>query len=162
MLELLKHYSVDEIIMFLVLLALAFKGAISFWEWLYGWIKSKFDKGYDKQEKEQEILDMLNKHENQIGDCKECLEKILKTMNILIDSDKDDIKSWIVEKHHHFCYEVKAIDYYSLESIERRYAHYKEENGNSYVATLIEELQALPKIENEYIKNTMANEENRH
>lgn len=162
MLELLKHYSVDEIIMFLVLLALAFKGAISFWEWLYDWLKSKFDKGYDKQEKEQKILDMLNEHENQIGDCKECLEKILKTMNILIDSDKDDIKSWIVEKHHHFCYEVKAIDYYSLESIERRYAHYKEENGNSYVATLIEELQALPKIENEYIRNTMAHEESHH
>ena len=86
----------------------------------------------------------------------------MKSVNILVNSDKDSIKSWIVEKHHHFCYEIKAIDYYSLESIERRYEHYKQEEGNSYVATLMEELKALPKIESELIKNTMMKEEKHH
>ena len=75
-------------------------------------------------------------------------------LNLLVESDKDNIKSWIVEKHHHFCYEVGAIDYFSLESIERRFDHYQAEEGNSYVATLVEELKALPKIENESILRT--------
>ena len=67
-------------------------------------------------------------------------------MSILLASDKDDIKSWITEKHHYFCYEKKVIDDYSLDCIEKRYQHYVDEGGNSYVATLMREIRALPKV----------------
>ena len=84
----------------------------------------------------------------------ERMNKMSKALDLLVESDKDNIKSWIVEKHHHFCYEVGAIDYFSLESIERRYDHYQAEDSNSYVATLVKELKELPKIENESILRT--------
>jgi hypothetical protein len=62
-----------------------------------------------------------------------------------VDSDKDDIKAFITDKHHYFCYERKWIDDYSMDCIERRYSHYKDEGGNSFIATLMDELKALPK-----------------
>lgn len=160
--DLLINYSVDEILIFLVLFALAFKAVATFWDWLWNWLRSKFDKDYKCKEQEQflknkvdEIYDLTMDQEKRIND-------INKSLNLLIESDKDNIKSWIVEKHHYFCYEVKAIDYYTLESIERRYEHYKAENGNSYVETLIKELQALPKIDNDNIRNTMILDEQNH
>lgn len=160
--ELLKTYSIQEIIMFLVLFALAFKGVVSFWDWFYNWIKQKFDKNHDLLQEEKEVQSSLQELTNITKDQQNQIDKLVKSVNILVESDKDSIKSWIVEKHHHFCYEVKAIDYYSLESIERRYGHYKEENGNSYVATLMEELQSLPKIETLEIKTTMMHQESHH
>ena len=162
MLELLKQYSIQEIVIFIILLALAFKGTASFWDWFRDWLKQKFDKNYDKDQKEKEINNSLSALTAITQDQQTQINQLMKSVNILVNSDKDSIKSWIVEKHHHFCYEVKAIDYYSLESIERRYEHYKQEEGNSYVATLMEELKALPKIESELIKNTMMKEEKYH
>lgn len=93
MLELFKTYSIDEIIMFILLLALAVKGILD----LYDYFKSRFRKPIDKEnnqkEKEEEILNKLEEHEESIGECKKCLNKILNTINILIESDRDDIKS---------------------------------------------------------------------
>ena len=33
------------------------------------------------------------------------MEETKTTIGVLLASDKDDIKSWITEKHHYFCYE---------------------------------------------------------
>ena len=72
---------------------------------------------------------------------------MMRKINILIDSDKDDIKSFITKEHHFYCYEKHWIDDYSLDCIERRYKHYQEENGNSFVADLMKEIRQLPKQE---------------
>ena len=73
-------------------------------------------------------------------------DALQKSIEMLIESDKDDIKSWLVEKHHYFCYEKGYIDDYSLDCMERRYRHYADEGGNSYAATLMAEVRALPKM----------------
>ena len=160
--DLLANYSLTEIITFLVLFALAFKAVATFWDWLWHWLRSKFDKDYECKEKEQALSNKVDEIYDLTMDQEKRINDINKSLKLLIESDKDNIKSWIVEKHHYFCYEVKAIDYYSLESIERRYEHYKAEDGNSYIATLIKELQALPKIESENIKKTMILDEQSH
>ena len=59
--------------------------------------------------------------------------------------DKDDIKAWITQQHHYFCYELKCIDDFSLDCIEKRFKHYQDENGNSFVENLMNELRTLPK-----------------
>ena len=64
---------------------------------------------------------------------------------MLIHSDKDAIKSYITRQHHYFCYDKRWIDDFSLDCIERRYQHYTEEGGNSFIAGFIEELRSLPK-----------------
>ena len=50
--ELLKTYSLQEIVMFLVMLAIAFKAVASFWDWLQDWLRRKFGK---KENPVQEI-----------------------------------------------------------------------------------------------------------
>lgn len=148
--DLLKNYSIQEILVLLIALAVAFKAVASFWDWAKAWLKEKFGKKDPVEDIESKINQLFEIQERQDTE----MEKILNAVELFLESDRNNIKSWIVEKHHHFCYEVKAIDYFSLESIERKYEHYKKEDGNSYVTTLMEELKALPKIENENIMRT--------
>ena len=148
--DLLTSYSIEQILFFLFVIAMAVKEGISLVNWFIDYFKKIFkkeEKGENLEDKVSTLYDMQIQQE-------EKMNKMCDNINILMESDRDSIKSWIVEKHHHFCYEVKAIDYFSLESIERRYQHYKAEDGNSYVATLMEELEALPKIETSEITNT--------
>ena len=152
--DLLTQFSVQEILIFLVMFAVAFKAVVTFWDWLWNWLKSKFDKNYKTEADKKDLEKRVDTIYDMTMNPEDRMHKMGHALNLLVESDKDNIKSWIVEKHHHFCYEVGAIDYFSLESIERRFDHYQAEEGNSYVATLVEELKALPKIENESILRT--------
>lgn len=73
------------------------------------------------------------------------INKLNKSIELLTASDKDDIKAYITREHHYFCYKIGYIDDYNLDCIEKRYSHYKDEGGNSFISTLMEELRALPK-----------------
>lgn len=145
--DLLTHYSVSEILIFIVMLAVAFKAVVSFWDWAQDWLGKKFNIKFKKERDQKNLESKMTELQKITMDQETRINKIGDALKLLIESDKDNIKSWIVEKHHHFCYEIKAIDYFSLESIERRYDHYCAESGNSYIATLMEEIKALPKIE---------------
>lgn len=79
-------------------------------------------------------------------ECETKLTEIYKLVHILIESDKDDIKAWITQQHHYFCYQLGHIDDFSLDCIEKRYDHYKEENGNSFVSDLMNDIRALPRV----------------
>ena len=99
------------------------------------------------------------KHNEQICKVKEDIQLLIQNqekifeeiklfkqqLEMIIESDKDDIKSWITEKHHFYCYERKWIDDYSMDCIEKRYRHYKDEGGNSFIEELMNELRSLPK-----------------
>lgn len=84
---------------------------------------------------------------------------------MLIESDKEDIKAFITGQHHYFIYGKGWIDDYSMECLEKRFAIYEREHGNSFVEGLMNEIRALPKrppadVEHmytctaKYIKNT--------
>ena len=64
---------------------------------------------------------------------------------MLIDSDKDAIKAFITQRHHHYVYEKGWIDDYSLDCIERRYVHYNDQGGNSFIGNLMSELREIPR-----------------
>lgn len=153
MAELLATYSVAEILGAIIALGLAAKGVITFWDWAYARIKKVFDKQQEEEQEEQDIENKICKQDKQIeelrnslADTNKQIERLLRRVDLLINSDKDSIKAYITREHHHFCYEQKWIDDYSLDCIEKRYAHYKEENGNSFIDGLMEELRELPKI----------------
>ena len=139
MIELLNNYSLTEILMFIIMLAFAIKGVIDFYDWAKKRIKEPVDKTYTEKEMKQKVLGTLESHNEQIN-------KISKAIDILIASDKDDIKAWITEKHHYFCYELKYIDDYNLQCIEARYKHYKEESGNTFIDGFMSDIRALPMI----------------
>ena len=66
-------------------------------------------------------------------------------IDLLVESDKDDIKAYITREYHYFCEQKGWIDDYSMDCIERRYDHYVEEHGNSFIGGMMEKLRALPR-----------------
>ena len=48
MLELFQHYTISDILIFIILLALAIKSFVSFLDWGFQYIKKFFDIGYSK------------------------------------------------------------------------------------------------------------------
>ena len=149
MAELITNYSWSEIILFVIAFAAAIKGVVTFWDWG----KDRLRKVYDKEDKIEEIKSLIVKNTKQMNEFSNIqaqtineIQHLKENITNLTASDKDDIKAWITEKHHHFCYDIKYIDDYSLDCIEKRYAHYVDEGGNSFISTLMEEIRNLPKV----------------
>lgn len=139
MLELLQSYTVAEIISFIILLSLAIKAIISFLDWA----KERLFKFFRKEEKSNSLDDTLSKIIESQEQLSKEIKKINDTIEILIHSDKDDIKSFITKEYHHFMAQG-WIDDYSLDCIEKRYKHYIDEGGNSFIGQLIIEIRKLP------------------
>lgn len=152
MIELLNKYPISEIIIFIFMLFIAIKEIFS----LIDWAKERFKVGVNKNIKQKEYKKAIQKQiddfieenknvKNTLKILEEQINKLAKSVNLLIASDKDDIKAYITERHHYFCYEQGWIDDYSLDCIEKRYEHYKAEGGNSFVLDLMNEIRQLPK-----------------
>ena len=150
--KLLTQYSINDILIFLIVFAFAFKGIVTFFDWLTHRLRKVFNKEQKKKENKKDIenriqrsnetIDALAKNQNALA---EAIQNLSDKVDMLIESDKDDIKSFLTKEHHYFCYQNGWIDDYSLECCERRYAHYKKEGGNSFIARFMEELRKLPK-----------------
>ena len=138
--ELFSKYSVDEVVMFVIMLALAIKGFISFMDWANDRLKQHFNKE-TKVNSVEEQLKQIIESQRALSDK---VDGISVQVETLFNSDRDDIKAWITEKHHYFCYKLGYIDDFNLNCIEKRYEHYKEENGNSFVADLMADIRRLP------------------
>lgn len=152
MLEFLETYSFSQIIIFIIFLAIAIKEGITLITWFKDFFRKKFNddmKNTVATNKQNEQIDKVKEDiqiliDNQEKIFKE-IELFKQQLEMIIESDKDDIKSWITEKHHFYCYEIKWIDDYSMDCIEKRYRHYKDEGGNSFIEELMNELRGLPK-----------------
>lgn len=142
--DLITNYSVEQIILFIVSLAVALKAVISFWDWAVERLRKVFNKE-TKQEKKDEELEKLKEQQLKMH---ADMDNMMKSIQLLLDSDKDDIKAWIIDKHHHFCYEKRYIDDYSLDCLERRYDHYIDEGGNHFIHQLMDEIRRLPRVSN--------------
>lgn len=73
----------------------------------------------------------------------ENIEKILHQQNLLMDADKDILRSMITSKY----YEAKERNYfpqYERECLTLIYRDYKTLNGNNFIDLLYEELLSLP------------------
>lgn len=151
--ELLAKYTATEIIVFIVLLAIAIKEVVTFIDWAH----SRLRKTFDKEDEHEEIKEQLNTVVNRLNDIETHFNTMIsenrvkysemqQSIDLLIASDKDDIKAWITAQHHLFVYEYKCIDDYSLDCIEKRFAHYRDEGGNSFIELLMSEIRALPKV----------------
>jgi predicted nuclease with TOPRIM domain len=149
---LLNNYSISQIVLFSILVVMALKDLLVAIDYL----KNKGKEHYDEEEKyikeKEKIYDSLDKDreeikkiaENQIS-VNDSIQKLNEKIDMLIESDKDDIKSFITKEHHYYVEQKKWIDKFSLDCIEKRYKHYKDEGGNSFIEDLMGELRKLPK-----------------
>ena len=152
MITLLQRYSISEILIFIVILALAIKSLITFFDWVQQRFKKAFNKKYnilsEKQELERhlaqdrQLIESLKKKQQNTDNI---LDKLSSKIDVLIQSDRDDIRSYITREHHYFCYQKGWVDDFSLDCIEKQYTHYVEEGGNSFIKGFMDDLRALPK-----------------
>ena len=141
MLELLNNYSVMEIITFIILLSIAVKGVVDFIDWIKGKLKAL----YTKEKSEEDEIQRITNLETSIEKINKSVDELTDKINLLVESDKDAIKAYITKEHHYYCYERQWIDDYSLDCLEKRFAHYIEEKGNSFVENLMDEIRVLPR-----------------
>ena len=162
MVELLSKYSVNEILIFMVLLAVAFKTVSSFLDWAREKRKSvtlqemkpdELSKSIEKeaQRREEQLQELEIKRERDAAELRAQVSEVAQHVNdmtdkidLLIQSDKDDIKAFITREYHYFCEQKGWIDDYSLDCIEKRYDHYVEEKGNSFISGLMDKIRNLP------------------
>ena len=161
MISLLSSVSITELFIILCMFALALKEFISIIDFFWVKLKAIFMKEQtedDKVKKLQEKIDKIEKwqveHEQTtldikidyngaIEELKEQLEKQQKTLDILVASDRDDIKGWLVQQYHYFM-NLGSIDDFSKDIIEKRATHYFTEGGNSYIEDLLKQIRKLP------------------
>ena len=141
MIQLFTNYTVSEIIIFFFILLLAIKKTVDFIDWY----KKRTRQAVEQADKPAQLKEVIDQHEEQLSDIKTQLSDIKTAINLLIESDKDDIKQSLTKDHHYFCYKLGSIDDYSLDCMEKRYSHYTDEGGNSFVKTLMEEVRMLPR-----------------
>lgn len=157
MLELLKTQSVSNILISLVMIFLAIKGLVSSFEWISQkmslWvhrqdhprqIQSAFEQKFEQVE--AQMSREIQARTRQDEDLIDLVANLTEKVDLLIASDKDAIKSYITEQYHYFVEQRGWIDDFSLDCLEKRFSHYLEENGNSFVESLMNQIRNLPRV----------------
>lgn len=147
--ELLARFELTDIIIMITLLILGSEKLIKAFDWL----RARFRKSYEEETHLKEEVEDLNKFYDEkekvdsgFEQVNARIDSICDLVNMLVESDKESIKAYITERHHFFVQERKWIDYHSMDCLERRFAIYEREHGNSFVEDLMNEIRQLPKI----------------
>ena len=152
LLEKLEGQSFVSILIWIVLIAFAIKGFIGYMDWVQNEIDIVISRRKKAEKKEESIQEQIDKNRRENQELKENQQKMMELINkltekieMLIDSDKDDIKSFITKEYHYFVEQKGWIDKFSFDCIEKRFNHYRDEGGNSFIEDLMSELRQLPK-----------------
>lgn len=152
MLQLLESFSLTHIIIMIILIVLAAKEIIDFIDWMKGKLSNHDDEVQAEKDEKEKMDKRVTKLEHgqtevltAISNLTDNVEVLADNVDLLISSDRDAIKAFITSQHHFLCYEQKWIDDYTLDCIEKRYNHYVEEHGNSFIEQLMNEIRELPK-----------------
>lgn len=146
------QYSTEFIIIFIISIGVAIKFASELYDFFYNKIHSKFESESSADREHHDLVEMMRKLEGNIDDLKSMIDDQNKKIDWLQEQTtitterlQEDARSYIIDKHHYFCYEIGKIDDLSLQSLERRYVYYKNAGGNSFIDGLMEEIRALPR-----------------
>lgn len=140
--HLFQTYSSGQIFLFIIILAVAIKELINFIDWA----KKRTKQAVEANDQPRKLRETNQKQNQQLEQIKEQLKELKNNIQTLSHSDRQAIKSFITRQHHYFCYQLGCIDDYSLDCIEKRYAYYKDEGGNSFIGDLMHDLRQLPKV----------------
>ena len=161
--SLLTEYSLPAIIIILILVLVAVKFLSELIIWFYEKAKNFFKKKNDAEQKELTQDEQLNNHfeeaekhfkkiderfdeiNEQILISHQNQDSINERLNFMEERQQENTRSFLIDAHHKFCYEVGQIDDWNLQSIERRYMYYKTAGGNSFIDGLVAEIRELPR-----------------
>ena len=130
--QLLTHYSLQFIIIFVFMLAIALKEGMELWKFFN-------DRGRRYIEDESSTL----QYQKKVIQMENNLKKITENIDTLLGSDRDAIKSWIVMVYRNVKKNPQQLNDIEMDLLQRRYSHYQEEGGNSYADNLMDELRQM-------------------
>lgn len=120
-----------------------------------------------RDERVEKISQQLDAQDKDSAELKQVVQNLtaelveLKSkVSILTERTQDSTRAYIIDKHHHFCYQIKAIDDMSLQDLERRFMFYKAAGGDTFIDALMEEIRSLPKLTIEQMSHTQQRKEN--
>lgn len=150
---LLNQYSFADIIILLITIGIAIKFIGDLWEWFSSRIRKRFNLQSDQQKWQDKIEASIadikkdtEKFQSQIEDVRYDISMLGEQQENTTERLQENTRSFIIDKHHYFCYKVKAIDDINLQSLERRYMYYKTAGGDSFIDDLMDEIRELPKV----------------
>lgn len=163
--QLLSQYSIETLVILVALLGFSIKAMSELWEWFYNQFKEHFSFRTRRDQDHQQLIEQIKELSNGIKATQEEVQILENNMTQFSDQMKitterlqENSRNYIIDKHHYFCYQVKAIDDLSLQSLERRFLYYKAAGGNSFIDGLMEEIRELPRLnfQNEQLLHDIA------
>ena len=163
--QLLSQYSIETLVILVALLGFSIKAMSELWEWFYNKFKEHFSFRTQRDQDHQQLIEQIKELSNGIKATQEEVQILENNMTQFSDQMKitterlqENSRNYIIDKHHYFCYKVKAIDDLSLQSLERRFLYYKAAGGNSFIDGLMEEIRELPRLnfQNEQLLHDIA------
>ena len=161
MIDLINEFSAMQIFTFSIFLVLAVKGIWDLVDYFKKKYQEKFNKDYDKKQKEEDLFERLNNYADENKEyaerysiLEEKIDNLINTVNdkfedldIRLDqldnNDKHIMKQALVKDYHYFT-DQGWIDDFSLDTILLLYDDYTLLGGNSYVHNLVEKIKQLP------------------
>ena len=147
------NWSIEESIIYIVALILAIKVVWSSIEWVWDKIKIRLAITNNKEKWENNISKQLTELHKAISNLEQQNqaiqkqeEKVNANLNVVQERLQEDTRSFLIDAHHKFCYQIKSIDDINMQSLERKYLYYKTAGGNSFIDGLMEEIRELPRI----------------
>ena len=151
--KLLTQYSVAELILLIIIILFAAKALNEVCSYFYNKFKQHFGIINEKETWEEDISKGLKNILQEIEFLKEQNNKTYKhqkemdaAIALVQERLQENTRSYLIDAHHKFCYEIHAIDDLNLQAMERRYLYYKTAGGNSFIDNLMDDVRALPRI----------------
>lgn len=96
-------------------------------------------------ESDATLVKKMNQYETRQEEINAKIDAVHENMNLLIESDKESIRSFITLQYYE-CQEKGYIEIYVLQALEDRYEKYLVENGDTFIANLMVEMRKLPHV----------------
>ena len=150
---LFTQYSFQELVLLVIVILFVLKALNEVIAFFYDKIKNHFGIQNNKEQWEQNVSDSLNEIKDEIQTLRDQnikthrhQQEIDQSIALVQERLQENTRSYLIDAHHKFCYDIRAIDDLSLQAMERRYLYYKTAGGNSFVDNLMDEVRNLPKI----------------
>lgn len=140
--NLLNTFDFKTIMLVLFLVAVGVRELIQ----LYRYFRMRIYGKFEMQDTERETMNSMEKSMQSV--LLE-LKDIDKKLTLLQVSNRDSIKSWILMSYQKYKENSAQLDSMQMDLLERRYQHYKDQGGNSYIDEIMDELRAIYKKKGE-------------
>ncbi len=151
--SLFSQHSLEELIVLIVLILVATQGIWKILEFFFDKFEIHTGKKIDgikwKEQLTESLSDIgekINQLFEQNKTTHEKQEQLENTVSLLQERMQENTRSYLIDAHHRFCYNLKKIDDLNLESLERRYLYYKSSGGDTFIDNLMNEIRELPRV----------------